>query len=204
MFYEELTVYILSLLQQNVVFLFSSFLEMHYANNLRKFRIRNATSEDAQLLCHWWNDGKVMAHAGFPNGLYTNTEKIIQELSTDSDDTYRRLITETSDIAVGEMSYRNKGNNIAQIGIKIYDFSKQGKGYGTLFLQMLISALFANGYETIRLVTNVNNTRAQHVYEKLGFKKLRVNLNAWKNQLGELQSSIDYELLKLQFTPGES
>ena len=30
-------------------------------NNLT---IRNATSNDASILCKWWNDGKVMAHAG--------------------------------------------------------------------------------------------------------------------------------------------
>lgn len=164
-------------------------------------RIRNAALEDAQMLCQWWNDGKVMAHAGFPNGLHTSTDQIVRELSTDSDDTYRRLIIEVSNIPVGEMSYRNKGNGIAEIGIKICDFSQQEKGHGTMFLKMLISGLFANGYEKILLDTNVNNTRAQHVYEKIGFQKSRVNYNSWKNQLGEPQSSIDYELLQSQFIP---
>jgi RimJ/RimL family protein N-acetyltransferase len=55
------------------------------------------------------------------------------------------------------------------------------------------------GYKKIILDTNVKNTRAQHVYEKLGFKKLRVNENAWKDQLGEYQASIDYELNKVDF-----
>ncbi|WP_279306871.1 hypothetical protein [Paenibacillus pseudetheri] len=30
--------------------------------------IRNATANDVPLLYSWWNDGKIMAHAGFPNG----------------------------------------------------------------------------------------------------------------------------------------
>ena len=30
--------------------------------------LRNATVKDADLLSAWWNDGKIMAHAGFPNG----------------------------------------------------------------------------------------------------------------------------------------
>ena len=30
--------------------------------------IRNATEKDAEQLALWWNDGKIMAHAGFPNG----------------------------------------------------------------------------------------------------------------------------------------
>jgi len=167
-------------------------------NNLK---IRNATPEDAPLLCKWWNDGVVMAHAGFPNGLQTNISKIVKELSGDSDDTYRRLIIEIDDIPVGEMSSRNKGNNVAEIGIKICNFEKQEKGNGTIFLTMLISQLFSDGYDKIILDTNANNIRAQHVYEKIGFQKIRVNQNSWKNQLGELQSSVDYELHKSQFTP---
>ena len=31
--------------------------------------IRSATLADAPLLNAWWNDGAVMAHAGFPQGL---------------------------------------------------------------------------------------------------------------------------------------
>ena len=49
------------------------------------------------------------------------------------------------------------------------------------------------------LDTNVNNKRAQLVYEQPGFIKLRVNENSRKNQLGELQSSIDYELSRESF-----
>ena len=30
--------------------------------------IRNAEAADAKQLCAWWNDGKIMAHAGLPNG----------------------------------------------------------------------------------------------------------------------------------------
>ena len=38
--------------------------------------IRNATMDDAEQLCMWWNDGKIMAHAGFPNGLGTTKEEL--------------------------------------------------------------------------------------------------------------------------------
>ena len=166
-------------------------------NNLT---IRNATSNDASILCKWWNDGRVMAHAGFPNGLGISEEIIITKLSGDTDETHRRLIIEANDIPIGEMNYRNKGNAIAEIGIKICDFSEQERGYGKKLLSMLINALFKDlGYKKIILDTNLNNLRAQNVYEKLGFKKIRINVDAWKNQLGELQSSIDYELEEKDF-----
>ena len=162
--------------------------------------IRNATVDDAEQLSLWWNDGDVMAHAGFPHGTGQTVQEISTSLRTDTDNTHRRLMIEINNIAVGEMNYRNKGNKTAEIGIKICDFSKQNKGFGKILLSMLIFSLFNDmRYQRIILDTNVKNERAQHVYEQLGFKKLRVNENSWKNQVGELQSSIDYELFQKDF-----
>lgn len=166
-------------------------------NNLT---IRNATSKDASILFKWWNDGKVMAHAGFPNGLGISKEMIKEQISKEADETGRTLIIEADGMPIGEMSYRSKGNAIAEIGIKICDFSMQEKGLGKKLLSMFINVLFKDlGYKKIILDTNLNNHRAQHVYEKLGFQKLRVNRNAWKDQLGIYQSSVDYELEEKDF-----
>lgn len=162
--------------------------------------IRNATINDAHILGKWWRDGKIMAHAGFPNGLTITDKEISVQISKDTDETCRRLIIECDKMPIGEMNYRNKGNGVAAIGIKICDFEKQEKGYGTQLLKMLIGALFNElGYSKIILDTNLNNRRAQHVYEKLHFRKVRVNIDSWKNQLGELQSSVDYEMNREEF-----
>lgn len=167
---------------------------------LENLVIRNATSYDAQILCNWWNDGMIMEHAGYPNGLGITTQDIIKDLLKDNDVYHRRLIIEIDSIPVGEMNYRNKGNNIAEIGIKICDFEKQEKGFGTRFLKMLIYCLlYEKGYNKIILDTNVKNKRAQHVYQKIGFQQVGIRIDSWKNQLGELQSSIDYELTKENF-----
>ena len=93
----------------------------------------------------------------------------------------------------------NIENHVAEIGIKICEASFQEKGLGRIVLSMLIRELFLKGYTKIVLDTNMNNTRAQHVYEKLGFHRVRIHENSWKNQLGELQSSIDYELFPDKF-----
>ena len=98
------------------------------------------------------------------------------------------------------MNYRNKGKGIAEIGIKICDFTLHDRGLGKILLSMLISSLFCDmGYRKIILDTNLNNKRAQHVYEKLGFTQTGVRENAWKNQLGELQTSIHYALTPENF-----
>ena len=157
--------------------------------------IRNAEKADCGQLAAWWNDGKVMAHAGFPLGLNTTAEEIASRIAGDSDDTRRRLIIEYRGRRIGETSYTILDDQTAEIGIKICE----EKGLGRVILSLLIRELFAAGYAKIILDTNLKNTRAQHVYEKLGFRKVRVRENAWEDQLGELQSAVDYELVQDDF-----
>lgn len=165
----------------------------------KNLTIRNATVADAGLLSSWWNDGKIMAHAGFPNGTGETPDEIAQKIQKDTDEN-RRLMIELDRKPVGEMSYYKRGEDTAEIGIKICDFSEQEKGYGKILLSMLIGSLFQDlGYKKIILDTNLKNKRAQHVYEELGFTRLRVNENSWRDQLGELQSSVDYELYPEDF-----
>jgi RimJ/RimL family protein N-acetyltransferase len=160
--------------------------------------IRDATSDDAELLCTWWNDGEIMAHAGFPNGLGITVDEICEQLANREDDAIHIHIIELNGNPIGEMNYRNESNNIASIGIKICDFASQEKGLGTTILAMFIDALFTDfNFAKIIIDTNTKNTRAQHVYEKkLGFKIVRICIDSWHDQLGEAQSSIDYELTK--------
>ncbi|MBQ4158948.1 MAG: GNAT family N-acetyltransferase [Clostridia bacterium] len=165
----------------------------------RDLCIRNAENEDAEILARWWNDGRVMAHAGFPNGLNTSAEKIRDSIRTDTDDTRRRLIIEKGENRIGEMSYRNIGGQRVEIGIKICESDYQEKGLGRNLLSMLIRALFDKGFQEIVLDTNLNNTRAQHVYELLGFQKTGVRMNSWTDQLGNLQSAVDYALTEDKF-----
>ncbi|MTI66982.1 MAG: GNAT family N-acetyltransferase [Firmicutes bacterium] len=162
--------------------------------------IRNAISSDAKILCKWWNDGEIMSHAGFPKGLGTTVKNIEEDLKNDTDKKGRRLMIEYERLPIGEMSFKNKGSKTVEIGIKICDITKQERGLGTIILKMFIKSLFEDyKFEKIILDTNLNNKRAQHVYEKIGFRKVRINYEWWKDQIGELQSSVDYELLKVEY-----
>ena len=162
-----------------------------------KIEIRNAEIADAPQLTAWWNDGKVMAHAGFPNGLGTSAAEVVGQIEHESDDTTRRHIIVYEGVPIGEMNYRNLGGNQCEMGIKICDKKMQNRGIGKEVLSLFIRGLFNDlGYELIKLDTDLKNERAQHVYEKLGFRKIRVNQNAWKDQLGNDRSSVDYELTK--------
>ena len=176
-----------------------------------KLCIKNAEQEDCKQLVSWWNDGAVMAHAGFPNGLGTNEEKVQKQIEADSDDTRRHLVIWYDGNRIGEMSYANLGdsleetgedtieNRTADIGIKICNPTFQEKGLGKIVLSMLIRELFSRGYTKIVLDTNLKNKRAQHVYERLGFQKVNIRMDAWIDQVGEKQSVVDYELTKEHF-----
>lgn len=167
--------------------------------NYNQLCIRNAEKRDCEQLARWWNDGKVMAHAGFPNGLGTSVDEIEKQIANDSDETKRRLIIEYKDKPIGEMSFYVYENAKYEIGIKLCEFEYQEKGLGRIVLSMLIEELFHMGAQLIFLDTNLNNTRAQHVYEKFGFKRITIHYDSWRNQLGELQSSVDFELTKDDF-----
>lgn len=176
-----------------------------------KLCIKNAEKEDCKQLVSWWNDGEVMAHAGFPNGLGTSEEKVQKKIAADNDDTRRHLVIWYDGNRIGEMSYANLGdsleetgedtieNRTADIGIKISNPAFQEKGLGKIVLSMLIRELFSRGYTKIVLDTNLKNKRAQHVYERLGFQKVNVRMDAWTDQVGEKQSVIDYELTTEHF-----
>ena len=176
-----------------------------------KLCIKNAEQEDCKQLVSWWNDGAVMAHAGFPNGLWTNEEKVQKQIAADSDDTRRHLVIWYDGNRIGEMNYANLGdsleetgedtieNRTADIGIKICNPTFQEKGLGKIVLSMLIRELFSRGYTKIVLDTNLKNKRAQHVYERLGFQKVNIRMDAWIDQVGEKQSVVDYELTKEHF-----
>ena len=155
--------------------------------------VRDAIPSDAPQLAAWWNDGNVMAHAGFPNGLGTTEEEVIAGLGNG------RLFLEEDGRPIGEACYRPVGDGIAEIGIKICEVDCQNRGLGRIILSMLIRYLFDNGFEKIVLDTNPNNLRAQHVYEMLGFRKVRTNIDSWTDQLGRKQSSVDYELMERDF-----
>lgn len=171
-------------------------MDLQYKN----LRIRNASVSDAAQLCAWWNDGEVMAHAGFPLGLGITEESIITKLLQETDDTTRRHIIEDDGLPIGEMNYRQLDPDTCEMGIKICVKDRQNKGLGRLILSLFIDGLFRERkYKKICLDTNLENKRAKHVYELLGFQKIAVHMNSWQDQLGQNQSAVVYELTEATF-----
>lgn len=155
---------------------------------------RLATPKDTTLLANWWRDGAVMAHAGFPNGLEIDEEKLRERLTKQRENNHQVFIVVYEGINIGEMGVKKKDKE-AEIGIKICDQSHQNKGIGTAVLKQLIGNLFdKEGISKIVLDTMVENTRAQKVYERLGFKNMGINHDVFVDQLGRKRSAVLYEM----------
>lgn len=160
--------------------------------------LRNATFKDAKMLADWWNDGSIMAHAGFPLGVFTSEEKIKSQMEKYTEDHFV-IIIEFKGKPIGEMDYTKITDKNAEIGIKICESDLREHGLGRVILSMLINYCFELGNDTITLTTNLKNKRAQHVYEKLGFNVDKITYGEWKDQLGIPQDTVYYSLVKEDF-----
>lgn len=157
--------------------------------------LRTWNINDTDYIWKWWNDGSVMAHAGFPLGLGKTREEIEETIKSPSNK--ERMIIEIHGNMVGELCYEPLSDSTCEIGIKICESTYQNQGYGTKVLTILLDYLFKElNFKTVVLDTMVENVRAQHVYEKLGFVRVGVRENCWKDQMGVLRSAADYELEK--------
>lgn len=173
--------------------------------------LRSATIDDARILNKWWNDGTVMAHAGFPHGTGESleyTENLVKQNETLLS---QRLIIEIDDKRVGEMMFGlytddEAHERVSEMGIKICEPEYQNHGYGTTLLKMLITYLFTDAelnskfkIDKIVLDTNTNNKRAQKVYEqKLGFRTLGTE-PSWVDENGVQQYQIMYDMTREAF-----
>ena len=64
---------------------------------------------------------------------------------------------------------------------------------------MLFEYLF-NFVDRIVWDTLIENTRAQHVYErKIGARRVGTRENCWKDQTGKYRTAVDYEMTKEEF-----
>lgn len=169
--------------------------------------IRSAQLEDAPVLNAWWNDGAVMAHAGFPNGLGEPLEDTLRAIQRNADGLSQRCMIEVDGRPVGELSYGIKPEGVVEPGWKICDPAYQNRGYGTNVILMLLDFLFSNPainapcpVRRICWDTMLENARAQHVYEaKIGARKVGLRRDAWRDQLGRLRTSVLYEMTREEY-----
>ncbi|MBU1019989.1 MAG: GNAT family N-acetyltransferase [Firmicutes bacterium] len=162
--------------------------------------IRNALVSDTATLSKWWADGKVMAHAGFPNGLKTDELKLAHRIILQNEQSLPNnqlmIIELINKYPIGEMNYQEQSKDVYEIGIKICVLNEQGNGYGTTAINLLIAFLRDElKAKKIILDTNLTNIGAQRFYKRLGFNQTSIKEDCWIDQMGNLQSAVFFEML---------
>lgn len=163
---------------------------------MKALSYRLANEEDVKTLANWWRDGEIMEHAGFPYGLKIDEDKLKKRLQGQESSDHQVFMIEYGEEVIGEMSVR-KQDVTAEIGIKICLKEYQNKGLGTELLKQLLRNLFEReGIELVSLDTMLENKRAQKVYERIGFRKTKIEDNVFVDQLGKKRSAVFYEMSK--------
>lgn len=166
----------------------------------KKVSLRKANPEDAELLCKWYADGRVMIHVGFPDGLHQDIDELRQRLVLTDKGNSLFIILDEYGHPIGECNFNNLNKKSCDIGIKICEIAYQGKGYGQDALDIFIRHLFTTyGLERIGLNTLLENHRAQNLYIKIGFKIVKTNYDCWIDPTGTSRSSVEMVLTKNDF-----
>jgi len=137
--------------------------------------IRPVRADDlAHLLC-WWNDGEVMRHVGFPNGLGITMEELKASWKKWKDDPLglMKIICLKDGTGIGETCFHDyqPDNKQVEIGIKICRSDLWGQDLGTEALAAMTRYAFET-LEVNRVLLNPSKTNARiiHVNEKCGYR----------------------------------
>lgn len=170
---------------------------------LKHLIIREAFQTDVPTLISWWASEELMQHYGLTGGIQTDIDKLKTEIEKQEisplESKHRFMILKKSDnVPIGEISLQHLDlqNNSAEIGIRICELDERGHGYGEEALLGMMSYLFKT-YHLHRLCIScfVENVQARKLYEKVGFKVIGTERDAWLDSKGSYHSIIKMDLL---------
>lgn len=174
-----------------------------------KISFRPVQVSDGKLLCDWFNNGELMKHVGFNKGLNTSVSDLATKIAKEVEDksenrSFRQFIVieNSTNIPIGELSFNDLDlrNKSCSIGIKICDLDKQRMGYGYDALSIFLNYLFETyGLHRIELDTLLENVRAQHLYEKVGFKRIGLKRDCWIDPQNCYRSAVLMDILREEF-----
>lgn len=167
--------------------------------------LRELERKDMVNINVWRNDPHLVALLGAPFR-YINVE--VDEAWFDN---YMRnrgnavrcaIIHEETGELIGLVSLTNVNyvNQSAEFHIMIGNQQKQNCGAGTFAVRTMLDHAFYNmNMHRIELTVLVSNQRAQHVYEKCGFKKEGVLRQAYFKQ-GKFEDVYQYAVLREEYS----
>jgi len=138
--------------------------------------IRPVTRKDLERLHIWWNDSRIMASVGYPDGLGISMANMLTCWKRWKNDPLRlmKIICLKPDLSpIGESNFHDykPDEGIIQIGLKICNPELWGQGLGTETLRLMVDFAFSE-LKVNRVLINPAKTNARiiRVNEKVGFK----------------------------------
>ena len=166
------------------------------------YRLRELEKQDMKKINSWRNNPEVISYLGAPFR-YINQE--VDDRWFDSYMSNRnncvRLSILDDDVLVGIVSLTgiDSLNRSAEFHIMIGETESQNKGAGTFAVKEMLNHAFNNlNLHRVMLTVLEDNTRAQHVYEKIGFMKEGLMREAYfKN--GKYENAYIYSILRSEY-----
>lgn len=167
------------------------------------YKLRELCRNDLEAINKWRNNPEIIASLGAPfrfinlevdsrwfdSYMNSRSNAVRCAITEDGDDTILGLV---SLVSIDHM------NQSAEFHIMIGEES-QGKGMGTFALTEMLKHAFNNlNLQRIELTVLESNSRARHLYEKVGFVKEGVKRKA-KYKNGKFEDMLLYAMLKEDF-----
>lgn len=145
-------------------------------NPTTRIRLRPPYESDGHTFFAWVNDRDLVLNS---SAFYPTSEREhatwLESILTRKSDRVFLVIESTEDNSIlgyCQLLNLNSLHGSAELSIKIGDKASQGKGYGSLAVQHLLSFAFKDlNLHRVYLNVFVSNEKAIRVYEKCGFKK---------------------------------
>lgn len=168
------------------------------------YKLRELERKDIPIINTWRNDGSLISMLGAPFR-YINSDvdfKWFDDYMLSRNNCVRcAIVTDECDDILGLVSLTNidQLNQSAEFHIMIGRTESQGKGAGTFATTAILNHAFNNmNLHRIELGVLPANTRAQRLYEKVGFIKEGIKrCSRYKN--GSFVDVIQYGILKEEF-----
>lgn len=145
---------------------------MIYSTPRLIIRIAQPTDVDADMYLRLWNDGRVMVQVGFPNGVKTTREEILQRLSTQGPSELEALLVverKSDRQRVGECKLgKPDEEGIVETDVKLLP-EFWGHAYGVEVKRGLLDYLFSHtDCRAVRATPNVKNIPSIRMQEAVG------------------------------------
>lgn len=143
--------------------------------------LRNLTKNDSQYFAKWWRDKELISltSGNFEPLSDNDIKNQVKEMAQDTD-SYHWLIQADSKI-VGHINFNKLDNQKVELQIIIGEKEYWNKGIGKESVQKIIKKIKQLKFQKVYIEVRPTNSRAIHLYKKLGFKNL--DLKKYPNNL---------------------